>query len=245
MRVIGAENREMGDERAQDLMGSRRCDAALVVMARYPTPGRVKTRLACAIGATAACDLHRAFIDDIGLRFGGRQDVDLVWAFEPADADFAAVVGKQSRAFAQAGDALGERMRRAFEHLFRAGYDHVVMIGADIPHVADETIAEALQLLRRSAVVLGPSDDGGYYLVAMNALHDIFDSVPMGTAEVFAETVRRVEARQLTLSVLPRSFDIDEVGDLRRLRDLMRTQDWAQKLPATARCLGTLAIPVE
>ncbi len=221
----------------------RRRTAALVVMARHPTPGRVKTRLARGIGADAACSLHRAFLADIGARFGSHSELELVWAYEPAGADFATVVGARSPCFAQEGGELGERMHNAFRHLLAHRYSRVVMIGADVPHLADDVVDEALRRLDDVDVVLGPSDDGGYYLVAMRAAHDIFQTVPMGTDQVLAATLARIEALNLAVHLLPPTFDIDDIDDLRRLRRLLDDSVWQQRLPHTARALATVAIP--
>ncbi len=226
----------------QSLPSERRRDAALVVMARHPTPGRVKTRLARDIGADAACALHRAFLADIGMRFGSHSEVDLVWAYEPARADFGTVVGAHSRCFAQEGRDLGDRMHNAFRHLFVRGYRRVAMIGADVPHLRDDDLDTALQRLEDCDVVLGPSDDGGYYLVAMRAAHDIFQAVPMGTDQVLAATLARIEALKLSVHSLPPTFDIDEIDDLRRLRSLLGERAWQQRLPHTMQALDALVI---
>jgi len=215
---------------------------AIVVMARYPTPGRVKTRLARSLGDEAACRLYTAFLADIGARFGARPDIDLVWAFEPSAADFAAVVGPHSRCVAQVGSDLGERMCNAFRQLLSHGYRRVVMIGADVPHVGDDVIAGALHRIERADVALGPSEDGGYYLIAMKRPHDVFATIPMGTPRVFEETLARARALHLAIELLPTLFDVDEVEDLRRLRDVVAQPVWEQRLPHTAHFLATSSI---
>ena len=198
-------------------MSARDGRTALVVMARYPEPGKVKTRLASVIGADRACDLYRAFLRDLDARFAeGKRE--LVWAYTPATADFAAIVRPGSRCVAQAGANLAERMLHCFVELGAAGFARIIMIGADVPHVREEWLDEADAALARCDVVLGPSEDGGYYLVAMRQPHDIFTGVEMGAPRVFQQTMEKIATVGLRVELLPRSFDVDEPEDLRRLR---------------------------
>lgn len=212
---------------------------ALVVMARYPRVGEGKTRLGKAIGAEPAHRLYCAFLQDIDARFaGGRRT--LVWAVHPLETDFATVVGSAARCMPQRGRDLGERMWDCFRRLCGEGFERVIMIGADVPHVRAEWLDEAEEQLDTADIVLGPTDDGGYYLVAMRAPHDLFTDVPMSTDRVLAETVRRVEALGLSFHLLPRSFDIDERSDLVRLQRLVRTEGDAVRLPRTAAVLASI-----
>src|SRR5262245_44970671 len=103
-------------------------------MAKHPRPGAVKTRLAAAYGAGAACELYTAFLRDIAAKFDRR---GLVWAVDPPDANLRAVVGADAAVIGQHGEDLAERMRACFETLFVGGAARVVMIGADAPHLSD------------------------------------------------------------------------------------------------------------
>ena len=187
-------------------------------MARYPEVGAVKTRLAVTYGAEAATDLYRAFIADLDARFRG-QSRRLVWAFHPASSAFAAIVHSGAYCLPQEGANLGARMHGCFRALCEAGCASVVMIGADAPHVRAAWIDEAEARLREVDVVLGPSRDGGYLLVAMRAPHDIFSSVVMSTPRVLADTRRVIAAVGLRAHLLAPSFDVDEARDVERLRD--------------------------
>jgi rSAM/selenodomain-associated transferase 1 len=213
---------------------------ALAVMARYPAVGQVKTRLAAAIGAEGACALYRAFISDIDARFrGGRRK--LVWMYAPAPADFAALVAPGTPCLPQEGVELGARMHRAFQRLLAAEFDCVVMIGADVPHVRDEWIDEAESALDSADVVLGPSLDGGYYLIAMRSAHDVFSGVAMGTPHVLSDTRAKAEGAGRRVHLLPPSFDVDDAADLVRLRDVLCDPEMAARLPATAAWLAANA----
>ncbi len=208
-------------------------------MARYPTVGAVKTRLGRVIGGERACALYRAFLQDIEARFAaGRRT--LVWVFYPPEADFAAVTSSAARRLPQAGHALGERMWNCFRTLCGEGFEQVIMIGADVPHVRAEWLDEAEARLAVADVILGPSDDGGYYLVAMRQPHDIFTGIEMSTDSVLTETLHRAQAAGLCVHLLPRSFDIDEVPDLRRLHSLLADNSQGVELPRTAAVLAGL-----
>lgn len=209
---------------------------ALAVMVRYPVVGEVKTRLARHIGAERACVLYRAFLQDIQARFAGHRRT-LVWAFYPPEKDYAALVKPGTRVVPQEGRDLGERLHNCFRRLCNDGFERVLIIGGDVPHVRDEWLDEAEASLNTADVVLGPSMDGGYYLIAMCHPHDVFSGIQMSTASVLAETCRKAESAGLRLHLLPASFDIDEAADLARLSELLRDHGYARLLPATAAVL--------
>lgn len=206
---------------------------ALAVMARYPEPGKVKTRLAATIGAELATALYRAFILDLHARFVAGPWA-LVWMYEPPDAPFEALVGAGTVCRPQRGAELGERMRNCFEVLLDGAdsYDRVIMIGADVPHIDAAHIEEADRTLCDHDVVLGPSADGGYYLIALRQPHDIFSAIAMGTSSVLSQTVEAVKRAGLRHHLLPPSFDIDEEGDLIQLWQRLH-QSGAPDLPHT------------
>lgn len=209
---------------------------ALAIMARYPAAGTVKTRLARAIGVERACTLYRAFLHDLDERFtGGRRVV--IWAFHPPDSDFAACVSAGACRLPQSGDGLGERMLNCFRRLCTDGFEKVILIGTDAPHLRDQWLDEAEAALDDADVVLGPTDDGGYYLVAMRQPHDIFSGIAMSTARVLADTVAKARSAGLTVRLLARTFDIDEAEDLTRLRALLEDDRVQPPLPHTAALL--------
>jgi rSAM/selenodomain-associated transferase 1 len=204
----------------------------LAVMARYPALGEVKSRLAETIGAERACALYRAFLQDIEARFA-RGPRAFVWLYHPPEHDFAALVQPGVRCLPQTGRDLGERLLNGVRRLCDDGYERVIVIGADVPHVRDAWLDEAERQLDVADIVLGPSDDGGYYLVAMRAAHDIFTGIPMGTPRVLDDTLAKAAGAGLGVHLLPRSFDIDGADDLVRLRRLLE-EDAMMRLPHTA-----------
>jgi uncharacterized protein len=216
-------------------MQATRSSTVLAVMARYPAVGEVKTRLAVTIGAERACALYRAFLQDIEARFA-RGPRSFVWMFHPADSDFAALVAPAVRCLPQVGDDLGERLYNCVRQLCGDGFERVMVIGADVPHVREAWLDEAEVRLDMADVVLGPSDDGGYYLVALRAAHDIFTGITMGTSSVLADTLVKAAGAGLRVHLLPATFDIDAASDLERLRQLL-DHGGAACLPHTAALL--------
>jgi rSAM/selenodomain-associated transferase 1 len=207
----------------------------LAVMARYPAVGEVKRRLAETIGAPRACALYRAFLQDIDARFAHGPRA-FVWMFHPPERDFAALVGPGGRCLPQVGGNLGERLLNCVRRLCDDGYDRVIVIGADVPHVRAAWLDEAERQLDVADIVLGPSTDGGYYLVAMRAVHDVFTGITMGTPTVLADTLAMATRAGLGVHLLPPSFDVDAASDLDRLRQLLEDEGGAW-LPRTAEAL--------
>jgi rSAM/selenodomain-associated transferase 1 len=206
----------------------------LVVMAKYPTPGTVKTRLARDIGAEAAAALCRAFLGDLARLASGPWQ--LVWAVTPADADLCDCVGAGQRQMPQVGDDLAPRMLNCFAELFRQGARRVVMIGADMPHLGESRIAAAFAALDDCDAVFVPTRDGGYGLIGLLSPHDLFSAIPMGNAQVFARTRARMAELGLRWREFPTSFDIDDIDDVDELRRLIAVG--SVDLPRTAAILN-------
>lgn len=214
----------------------------LVVFARYPEPGRVKTRLARAIGAAAASTLYAAFVTDLRCRFAA-PPFAVRWAVAPPDPGFAARFAlPDAHVFAQDGHDLGARMRNAITALLDQGFARCAIVGSDMPQLALETVADAFARLDEADLVLGPADDGGYYLIAARAPLDVFDGIAWGTNAVLAATRARADARGLVTTLLAPGFDVDESADLRRLADLLRAPAGRATMPATAAALDALRI---
>jgi rSAM/selenodomain-associated transferase 1 len=193
----------------------------LVVFVKNPVPGTVKTRLTPALTPEQAAAVYRAFVKDV-LRQGERIPVDArVLAFAPADARRAvAVLASHSWQLApQADTDLGGRMAAAADRRFRAGAERVVIIGTDAPTLPDEHLRQAFDLLRATDVVLGPSTDGGYYLVGLSGPRpDVFHEVDWSTGRVLRQTVDRIQAANLRLGLLPPWYDVDTPDELEFLR---------------------------
>jgi len=196
---------------------------AVAVMAKVPGATPVKSRLHGALTPERATALYRCFLLDRLDALAAVPDVAPVIAFSPpeARARMAALAPPGFRLLAQEGDDLGARLARLFARLLADGHHGALAVDSDSPTLPMAYVAEAASALVRAEadVVIGPSDDGGYYLIGVRTPQPrLFDAVPWSTPETRAATVSR--ARQLGLSVrmLPSWFDVDTEADLRRLR---------------------------
>ena len=192
-------------------------------MAKYPAPGTVKSRLAAVVGAEAALALYRAFLFDLRDRLQ-EAGLDPVWAVWPPDAPFGELM-PEARCRGQHGRDLGERMANVARQLFADGAGGVVFLGADVPHVDLDAVRFAIDALaqRQHDVVLGPAEDGGYYLLGLSRfVPELFCDMPWGGAEVLALTEARSRELGLSYRLTAPGFDIDEYEDLLRLADVLR-----------------------
>lgn len=190
---------------------------AVALLAKAPRPGAVKTRLARDIGDLAAADVYRRI---------GRQVVEAVGSdfavtiwYDPPDAEgeMRAWLGEHEY-LVQRGADLGERMRVACDGHFSRGDAPVIVIGADCPAVTAGTIREAERLLASVDVAIGPSVDGGYYLLGLNRREpEIFTGIPWGTGRVLGITEAYCRERELAVGLLPAQRDVDTVADLAAL----------------------------
>jgi len=212
----------------------------LVVFARYPRAGVVKTRLGREIGDRAATELYAAFLRDLAARFADAPFA-LRWAVAPPDAGFAKWLGvAPSSCFAQAGADLGARMRAAFALMRGEGFERSAVIGSDAPQLSRAAVEQAFSLLSGCDLVLGPALDGGYYLIAMSEPRDVFSGIVWSSPTVFADTRARAAALDLHVAELEPSFDVDRGTDLDRLRALLDDDRSRREMPATAGVLATL-----
>lgn len=203
-------------------MGRFRSDV-LVVMAKLPRLGAVKTRLAAAVGEASALELYTAFLADIAARFSHRA-YELVWAVDPPGGDLTPFVEAAPHCLDQRGDDLGARMASCFADLFAGGARRVVMIGADAPHLSDARIESAFSSLEECEVVLAPTRDGGYCLVALSSPHDLF-AIRMSTSDVLRQTLLRAAALRLRVCLQAPTFDIDAADDVSLLAERIDAGD--------------------
>ncbi len=226
--------------------GERQIRQALFIVARLPVVGQTKTRLGNVIGHAAATALYRAFLADIGRRFStaaARDGYDLWWYYaapaEASAADFAAEVPAGGRLLRQGEGDFGARLWAGFAALHEQGYERIVVLSSDSPHVPAAWVSKAFAALAADDVVIGPADDGGYYLLGQRGTPtDLFSGITMSTARVCAQTVALAQERGLDIAHLPTTFDIDEAADLASLRAAL---DAAPDLaPATRAALAAL-----
>jgi rSAM/selenodomain-associated transferase 1 len=196
-------------------------DNALVILTKAPEAGQSKTRLVPPLSFAEAADLAGAlFVDQLEnlARFTAAR---LFVAFTPLGARdfFADRLPPGASCFCQVGQSLGDRMRHAFEHVFASGYRQVILIGGDLPVLPHATLTDAFAALADGNVnvALGPSRDGGYYLVGMNEiLPDIFSDISWGGDDVLAKTIEKLDSLKKKYKLMCLWYDIDTIGDLRR-----------------------------
>ena len=193
----------------------------LLVVAKEPIPGRVKTRLGHLFSPAAAAEFYRSLLLDTSRLMQQAPDVTCGIVFTPAEARpyFEELAPPGFILLPQRGPDLGERLLHAFEDLFALGYGQIVIMNSDSPTLPAAYLEDAFRQLEVSDVVFGPSVDGGYYLVGAGAAHPtLFRGVQMSTSTVLAETQTRAEAAGLSVSLLPAWFDVDVPEDVARLR---------------------------
>ena len=190
---------------------------AVGVFAKAPTPGRVKTRLAADVGATRAARIYRTLGRSIvdGLRGGAFGLV--VYVDPPDEPAFRAVrdwLGPGLKLRPQSDGDLGRRMCDALEELLEET-DRALLVGTDTPGIDREIAQAALDALAEHDLVVGPSTDGGYYLIGMSRpLPALFEDVAWSTGDVLPETLKKAEKMGLTLYLMDTKTDVDTVADL-------------------------------
>lgn len=212
----------------------------IIIMAKVPAAGKVKTRLEPVLSPEKCAELAGAFLQD-AINKASKQKIQLIIAFFPFDErEYFNKFSRKNIIFTpQKGADLGEKMFNAFEFAFEQKIDSAVMIGTDSPTFPRDFIKKAFDFLKKTDAVLGKSEDGGYYLIGLNVLRkELFENVTWSCEKTFDQTARNIEKCGLKLSNLPEWFDVDVPEDLERLRkDLAENPNSA---PITAECLEKL-----
>ena len=195
---------------------------AVAVMAKAALAGQVKTRLIPALSAEEAAAVAQALLLDQLAHLSALAEADLYLAYTPAAerALFQKLAPPGFHLFPQAGGDLGARMQAIFTELWRRGHENIALIGGDLPPLSLNFFEQAFAWLECSpaGVVLGPSDDGGYYLVAMGRPHfAIFTGITWSRSDVLQRTAAKLDNLHIEFKLLPTLFDIDTVDDLGRL----------------------------
>ncbi len=184
---------------------------ALIIFARKPVAGKVKTRLAAAVGEETALRIYiRLLTHTREVAMGAGCDVHVFLTEPPAD-----LFWQDFTLDLQAEGDLGLKMHDAFVQLFAAGYQHVIIIGSDCPDLQASHVQQAFGALAAHDAVIGPAADGGFYLLGMRQMHsNLFRNKSWSTEKVFAETIADLRDAGLSYAVLPQLRDVDEVADL-------------------------------
>ncbi len=189
------------------------------IMARFPVPGQAKTRLAAALGPTGAATFYNVcarlvFREIAQLPAGVKKYIFVTGAGSIRNITKWAGSGYIARR--QAGDGLGDRLQHAFEYLFTHKANRAIIVASDVPDISANLVIKALIALQSHDIVLGPSHDGGYYLIGMCKPHPVlFQGITWGSAEVLAQTLAAIETSHLSLHMMPTLIDIDTFDDYR------------------------------
>ncbi len=200
----------------------RRC---VLFFAKYPEPGKVKTRLAATLGPERAAEIYRQLAETVLRQIPPGEDVIVLFDPPEKGAEIAAWLhapgkGRTLRFVPQATGDLGVRLERAFAAAFSEGYEAVAAIGSDCVALGAAHFTEAWQALASHDTALGPTVDGGYYLIALRAPNPaLFADIAWSTAAVFAQTLARAAEAGLRVHLLPMLRDVDKEEDWRRVGD--------------------------
>jgi rSAM/selenodomain-associated transferase 1 len=220
----------------------------LILFARAPIAGEVKTRLAAAVGAAGAARLYRAFLEDAARIYAGPGWTPVLYAdVDPDEPSLASLFGAPWRREAQATGDLGRRLAEAFRAEFARGAPAAFAVGSDHPALARRCLDELLDALSRgNDASLIPARDGGYCAIALSSRagpEAAFDGIPWSSPDTFAKTLGRLKERGLSVAALASSYDVDRPEDLDLLReDLARRDPGGDDFPrSTAAALANLA----
>jgi len=185
----------------------------LIIFAKNPVLGKVKTRLGATIGNEKALAVYKELLAyTYSVTHKINVDRIVFYADHIAEND---VWNNEYQKAKQHGNDLGERMMNAFSDVFQRGYSKAVIIGTDCPMVTEEIITEAFKQLDRNDMVIGPASDGGYYLAALKTLHaELFQNIAWSTNIVLQKTIAICAEKRLTYYILPELTDIDDENDL-------------------------------
>ncbi len=204
----------------------------IVIMAKVPHPGSVKTRLEGVLSPEACAELATAFLKDAAQKALRICERSIIAFFPPTEkVAMSEIVGDEFRLTAQTGETLGDRIVSAFEFAFSDGAERVVMIGTDSPTFPADHIEQAFEFLEvETDVVLGKTTDGGFYLIGLRGLQKgIFDNVRWSTPNAFEDVYRNVMKLGLHLREVPSWYDVDEPRDLKKLVTEIRTNANARR----------------
>ncbi len=197
--------------------------SALVIFAKAPVPGQVKTRLCPPLTPDEAATLHGSFVLDMLERTRTaaaklKLPIDRYLACAPSSTLVFFKIMEERQAVQlldQVGDDLGARMQETFDRLFARSHPSVMIVGTDVPSLPLDYYKQALALLQTNDLVLGPADDGGYYLIGLKKpVPGLFEQIPWSTNEVLRLTRERADCLGLRTALLPNWSDVDTIQDL-------------------------------
>ncbi|QJB55133.1 TIGR04282 family arsenosugar biosynthesis glycosyltransferase [Pseudodesulfovibrio sp. zrk46] len=194
----------------------------ILFFVKYPEPGAVKTRLAEDSSPELAAEFYSVFAKEKLDELSHGSNADIIICFTPEDrkAETREWLGSGFRYIAQKGGDLGRRMENAFREAFFMGYDRALLVGSDIPALTSDIVNHGLEQIESGAAVLGPAEDGGYYLIGFprgGMVPEVFHDIEWSTDTVAQETRNKLEAADLECRELEHLDDTDTLDDLEPL----------------------------
>ncbi len=211
---------------------------ALVVFAKYPEPGEVKTRIGKVIGMEQSAKMCQCFLKDL-INKNSNQDYDLYLSFlgQKYKEKYRKLF-PEAILYVQRGKGMEDNLMLTFEDLLD-DYDKVILIGCDAPQVGPDVIKSALKALESYDVVIGPASDGGYYLLGLRKFHRIFKGLPWGESILLKKTIEKLKDNNLTYIFLREFDDIDNIDELRLAKNNLKKEE----APETFEYIKGLSIP--
>lgn len=226
---------------SNEILHSSNRHLALVIMAKAPKPGRVKTRLARSLPVSAVTGLYRCLVDDTVTLAQSLDGVQVAIMCPETDVEeLERTVGDAIPVVPQMGNGLAAALASVFSYFESAGYSRIVAFNSDSPHLPTSVLHAAFQLLEECDLVAGPTHDGGFYLVGAKMSHPtLFNTDAMGTKNALDELLTKARALGLSIRLTDPFYDIDEAADLSRLTEELRLTPG--KAPKTAKWLSEWA----
>lgn len=215
-------------------------DNALCMFVKVPRLGEVKTRLQPELSAEESLLLYKAMVRDLVHRFSDFALFLFYWPHNGGE-EIRDWLGDSFHYFPQNGEDLGQRMLHAFFWAFAQGYRKVLIIGSDTPNLDASVLEDAFFHLDSTEVVIGPSTDGGYYLIGLKALHpELFSNITWSKDVVFNETLSKIRIEKLSVYQLPEKTDIDTFTDVVNLWRQLKGSQNRKEISALANTMSVL-----
>ncbi len=192
--------------------------AALIIFQKNEELGKVKTRLAVTVGEEKALEIYRILIS---YTYQVIQDLPLTTYifFSNFIPNSVADIPSNFVLRLQEGENLGERMSNAFQLLFKSGYQRILILGTDCAQLESRHIKDAIQKLDEKDVVIGPAEDGGYYLLGMNkSTTSLFEEIEWSTSQVFSQTIEKLTRAELSYDTIETLSDVDVEEDWEKVK---------------------------
>jgi rSAM/selenodomain-associated transferase 1 len=214
---------------SETVVGSSGSNRVLVIMAKAPRPGEVKTRLTPSLSPAAVTAFYCCLLDDTLALARSLSDVEVAIMCPDSDVNELAqlageqLAGNEASVVAQKGEGLAAGLASVFAHFAEGHQRRIIAFNSDSPHLPHSVLEDAFETLATHDVVVGPTHDGGYYLVGAKASHPtLFAHDGMGTSSALERLLSRARALELSVGLAAPFYDIDVVDDLTRLAEELR-----------------------